>query len=117
MEDTIADQQFLEFLIKSLVDHPEAVQVDRRVDEMGVLLTLRVHSEDMGHVIGREGGTAKSIRALLRIVGAKNGARVNLKIEEPERKEGAAGAKEGGAEKEGQEGAEKFGGAPTLAAE
>ena len=94
MEDTIVDQQFLEFLVKSLVDHPEAVRVDRKVDEMGVLLTLRVHPQDMGHIIGREGGTAKSIRALLRIVGVKNNARVNLKIEEPER--GGEGEGEGG---------------------
>lgn len=78
------DQEFLEFLIKSLVDHPEDVRVDRKVDEMGVLLSLRVNPADMGHVVGRQGGTAKAIRSLLRIVGIKNNARVNLKIEEPE---------------------------------
>jgi predicted RNA-binding protein YlqC (UPF0109 family) len=77
------DQEFLEFLIKSLVDHPEDVKVDRKVDEMGVLLSLRVNQADMGHVVGRQGGTAKAIRSLLRIVGIKNNARVNLKIEEP----------------------------------
>ena len=79
-----ADQEFLEYLVKSLVDHPEDVKVDRKVDEMGVLLTLHVNQTDMGQVVGRQGATAKSIRSLLRIVGVKNNARVNLKIEEPE---------------------------------
>ena len=79
-----ADQEFLEYLVKSLVDHPEDVKVDRKVDEMGVLLTLRVNPVDMGQVVGRQGATAKSIRSLLKIVGVKNNARVNLKIEEPE---------------------------------
>lgn len=78
------DQAFLEFLVKAIVDHPEDVQVDRRVDEMGVLLSLKVNSQDMGQVVGRQGSTAKAIRSLLRIVGIKNNARVNLKIEEPE---------------------------------
>lgn len=78
------DKDFLEFLVKSLVDHPDDVRVDRKVDERGVLLTLHVHAEDMGHVVGRQGSTAKAIRSLLRIVGIKNDARVNLKIEEPE---------------------------------
>ncbi|MEK7555347.1 MAG: KH domain-containing protein [Patescibacteria group bacterium] len=78
------DQEFLEFLIKSIVDHPEAVKVDRKVDEMGVLLSLQVDQKDMGQVVGRMGATAKSIRSLLRIVGIKNNARVNLKIVEPE---------------------------------
>jgi len=79
-----ADQEFLEFLVKSLVDHPEEVKVDRKVDEMGVLLSLKVHPNDMGQIVGRQGATAKSIRSLLRIVGIRNNARVNLKIEEPE---------------------------------
>jgi len=79
-----ADQEFLEYLVKSLVDHPEDVKVDRKVDEMGVLLSLHVNPMDMGQVVGRQGATAKSIRSLLRIVGVKNNARVNLKIEEPE---------------------------------
>lgn len=78
------DQEFLEYLVKSLVDHPDDVKVDRKVDEMGVLLSLRVHPLDMGQVVGRQGATAKAIRSLLRIVGIKNNARVNLKIEEPE---------------------------------
>ena len=79
-----ADQEFLEYLVKSLVDHPDEVKVERRVDEQGVLLTLRVSQLDMGQVVGRQGATAKAIRSLLRIVGVKNNARVNLKIEEPE---------------------------------
>lgn len=79
-----ADQEFLEYLVKSIVDHPDEVKVDRKVDEMGVLLSLRVNVQDMGQVVGRQGATAKSIRSLLRIVGIKNNARVNLKIEEPE---------------------------------
>ncbi len=78
------DQQFLEYVVKSIVDNPDEVKVERRVDEMGVLLSLRVHLQDMGQVVGRQGATAKSIRSLLRIVGIKNNARVNLKIEEPE---------------------------------
>ncbi len=78
------DQEFLEYLIKALVDHPDDVKVDRKVDEMGVLLSLKVHPEDMGQIIGKAGSTARSIRSLVRIVGLKNHARVNLKIEEPE---------------------------------
>ena len=78
------DQDFLEFIVKSLVDNPDDVKVDRKVDEMGVLLSLKVNPEDMGQIIGREGSTAKAIRNLVRIVGLKNHARVNLKIEEPE---------------------------------
>lgn len=79
-----SDQEFLEYVVKALVDHPDEVKVDRKVDEMGVLLSLRVHAQDMGQVVGRQGATAKAIRSLLRIVGVKNNARVNLKIEEPE---------------------------------
>jgi uncharacterized protein len=82
--DMHEDKQFLETLVKSLVDHPESVRINRTVDEMGVLLTLDVHAEDMGKIIGRSGNTAKAIRTLLRVVGMKNDARVNLKINEPE---------------------------------
>ena len=78
------DQQFLETVVKALVDHPDGVTINRTVDEMGVLLTLDVHGEDMGKIIGRSGNTAKAIRTLLRVVGMKNDARVNLKINEPE---------------------------------
>jgi predicted RNA-binding protein YlqC (UPF0109 family) len=78
------DKEFLEYVVRSLVDNPDDVKVDRRVDEMGVLLTLDVNPDDMGKIIGRKGNTAKSIRTLLRVVGMKNNARVNLKINEPE---------------------------------
>jgi len=78
------DNDFLDFVVKALVDNPSAVKIDRKVDEMGVLLTLKVDPADMGKIIGRDGNTAKAIRTLLRVVGMKNNARVNLKIEEPE---------------------------------
>lgn len=78
------DAEFLEYVVKALVDEPDAVKVDRKVDEMGVLLTLKVSAPDMGKIIGRSGNTAKAIRSLLRVVGMKNNARVNLKVEEPE---------------------------------
>jgi uncharacterized protein len=78
------DQEFLEFVVKELVDKPSDVKVGRTVDEMGVLLTLDINAEDMGKIIGRQGNTAKAIRTLLRVVGMKNNARVNLKINEPE---------------------------------
>ena len=90
------DQQFLETLVKALVDHPETVKTSRTVDEMGVLLTLDVHAEDMGKIIGRSGNTAKAIRTLLRVVGMKHDARVNLKINEPEGGKGYGGASTGG---------------------
>src|SRR3989344_9237096 len=79
------DQEFVEYVVRALVDHPEDVRTERKVDEMGVLITLHINSQDFGQVIGRSGQTAKAIRTLLRIVGAKNRARVNLKIYEPER--------------------------------
>jgi len=78
------DKEFLDYVVKSLVDSPDAVKVNRTVDEMGVLLTLDVAREDMGKIIGKHGATAKAIRTLLRVVGMKNNARVNLKINEPE---------------------------------
>lgn len=78
------DQEFLDYMVKALVDKPEAVKTDRKVDEMGVLITLKVDPTDMGKIIGRNGQTAKAIRSLLRVVGVKHNARVNLKIEEPE---------------------------------
>lgn len=79
-----SDKEYLEFVVKGLVDYPEAVNIKREVDEMGVLLTLDLNPEDMGKVIGRKGATAKAIRTLLRVVGMKNHARVTLKINEPE---------------------------------
>src|SRR5437773_10669908 len=78
------DQAFVEFVVKAMVDHPEEVSSERTVDEMGVLITLKVSQEDLGQIIGRQGQTAKSLRTLLRVVGAKHHARVNLKIYEPE---------------------------------
>ena len=78
------DAEFLDYVVKGLADHPESVKINRTVDEMGVLLSLDVHPEDMGKIIGRSGNTAKAIRILLRVVGMKNNARVNLKINEPE---------------------------------
>jgi predicted RNA-binding protein YlqC (UPF0109 family) len=82
--NTYADVAFLEFVVQSLVDHPEEVKVERKVDERGVLLTLHVNQNDMGYIVGRGGTTAKAIRTLLRIVGIRNNARVNLKVDEPE---------------------------------
>ncbi len=80
----MSDKEFLEMLVKELVENPNDVKVDRSVDEMGVLLTLSVNPNDMGKIIGRSGNTAKAIRTLLRVVGMKHNARVNLKINEPE---------------------------------
>ncbi len=77
---TSIDQQFIEFVVKSLVGKPEAVKVDRRIDEKGVLLELTVDPEDLGRVIGKRGATAQSLRTLLRALGTKNDARYNLKI-------------------------------------
>ena len=79
-----ADQKFLEDIIKSIVGNPDDVKSTRTVDERGVLLTLDVNPADMGYVIGRSGQTARAVRTLLKIVGAKSNARVNLKINEPE---------------------------------
>jgi hypothetical protein len=84
MAETHVDQQLLEFIIKSVVSNPDAVKVERTVDEMGVLLSLKVDPNDMAQVIGRQGSMAKALRTILKVAGAKNKARVNLKIEEPE---------------------------------
>ena len=106
-----SDKEFLEYVIKSLVDSPDAVKVDRKVDEMGVLLTLKVDPTNMGQVIGRNGNTAKAIRMLLRVVGIKNNARVNLKIEEPEGgrvdREGGRVDREGGRMQGGRRGVDE----------
>ncbi|MBQ3271354.1 KH domain-containing protein [Candidatus Saccharibacteria bacterium] len=74
------DQQFVEYIVKTLVNNPDKVIVDRQIDEKGVLLSLTVDPEDVGRVIGRRGATAQSIRTLLRALGTKNDARYNLKI-------------------------------------
>jgi predicted RNA-binding protein YlqC (UPF0109 family) len=79
-----SDQDFVEYIVRNIVNHPDDVRTERTVDERGVLITLHINQEDMGYVIGRQGQTARSIRTLLKIVGAKENARVNLKIYEPE---------------------------------
>jgi predicted RNA-binding protein YlqC (UPF0109 family) len=86
-EDQAQDVEFVEYVVKQIVESPEEVEVTRAVDEMGVLLTLKVAKDDMGKIIGKSGQTAKALRTLLRIVGSKNDARVNLKIVEPEGEE------------------------------
>ena len=78
------DQEFVEHVVRQIVNHPDDVRTERTVDERGVLITLHINPEDMGYVIGRQGQTARALRTLLKIVGAKENARVNLKIYEPE---------------------------------
>ena len=80
----ITDQEFVESIVKAIVDHPDEVVTARTLDERGVLIQLTVNREDMGKVIGREGRTAKAIRSLLRVFGARNESRINLKIVDPE---------------------------------
>jgi uncharacterized protein len=89
------DKEFVEYVVKALVSHPEEVAVRRSVDDMGVLLELSVHPDDMGKVIGKAGATAKSIRTLLRVLGSRDDARVNLKIIEPEGAENRGSATAG----------------------
>lgn len=86
MSDNVqgTDRDFVEYVVKQIVEHPDQVVVERSIDEMGVLITLKVAKEDMGKVIGKSGQTAKSLRILLRVIGSKNNARVNLKIVEPD---------------------------------
>lgn len=112
------DKEFVEYVVKALVSHPDDVSVRRSVDDMGVLLELSVNPEDMGKVIGKAGATAKSIRTLLRVLGSRNDARVNLKIIEPEGSEFAegqgGGAAAGGAAAAGAAAAE--GAAPAAQA-
>ena len=84
------DQQFIEYIVKSVVGHPEDVVVERLIDEKGVLLTLTVNPEDLGRVIGKRGVTAQSLRTLLRALGTKNDARYNLKIVNNDGYEGAS---------------------------
>ena len=78
------DQEFVEYIVKAIVNNPDDVRTERTVDERGVLITLHINPDDMGYVIGRQGQTARAVRTLLKIVGARNNARVNLKIHEPE---------------------------------
>jgi uncharacterized protein len=84
MAGTPNDKEFVEYVVKCLVDNPKDVQVERTLDERGVLLTLTVNPADMGYVIGRQGQTARALRTLLHVVGSRNDARLNLKIAEPE---------------------------------
>lgn len=92
------DQQFIEYIVKSVVGHPDDVKIERRIDEKGVLLELSVNPEDLGRVIGKRGATAQSLRTLLRALGTKNDARYNLKIIDtgppPEHREQRAESKE-----------------------
>lgn len=88
------DKEFVEYVVKAIVDKPDKVKVERKVDEMGVLIELIVDPEDMGKVIGKEGRTAKAVRTLLRVLGAQSNARINLKIIEPEGSEGRQPARE-----------------------
>lgn len=84
MAELQKDQAFVEYIVKSLVNHPDDVKTERTVDDRGVLITLHINQEDMGYIIGRQGQTARALRILLKTVGAKEDARVNLKIYEPE---------------------------------
>jgi predicted RNA-binding protein YlqC (UPF0109 family) len=86
------DQQFVEYVVKSLVNHPDDVSTDRKIDDKGVLITLHVNPEDMGYVIGKQGQTAQALRILLRTVGAKTNLKVHLRIYEPEGAKGAVAA-------------------------
>ena len=83
-EEKKADIEFVEYVVKAIVTNPDAVKVTRIIDELGVLITLEIAKEDMGTVIGKNGQTAKAIRTLLRVIGAKTNARVNMKIVEPD---------------------------------
>lgn len=78
------DRDFIEYVVKQIVEEPDKVEVTRSVDEMGVLITLKVGKNDMGKIIGKSGQTAKALRILLRIIGSRNNARVNLKVLEPQ---------------------------------
>jgi hypothetical protein len=101
------DQKFVEDVVRAIVDSPDKVSTERTIDEMGVLIKLTVDAEDMGKVIGKDGKTAKSIRTLLRVLGAKNNARVNLKIVEPEGSENYSAKKNDENEDEGSEESEE----------
>lgn len=84
MTESQLDREFIEYIVKQIVNHPNDVKITRTTDEMGVLIEVQVHPEDMGLLIGRAGATAKAIRVLARIIGMRNNARVNLRILEPE---------------------------------
>ncbi len=86
-EKMIEPKDYLEHIVKGLVENPDDVKVTKTIDEMGVLLTLEVNQADMGQVIGRQGATAKAMRTLVRVCGMKTQARVNVKIDEPNKEE------------------------------
>lgn len=88
----LTDKDFIEFVVKNIVDFPEQVKIERTVDDLGVLITLEVAKEDMGKIIGKSGQTAKAMRILLRLIGSKNEERVNLKILEPGGEEASMGS-------------------------
>lgn len=81
MEEEAKGLSFVRYIAESLASHPEDIQIDRKVDEKGVLFTLTCHKEDTGRLVGKEGSTAQSMRTLLRVLGAKDGARYSLKID------------------------------------
>ncbi len=101
------DQQFVEFIVKSLVGNPDAVQIERRIDEKGVLLELTVDPEDLGRIIGKRGATAQSLRTLLRALGTKNDARYNLKIVDNGPQDGGRPARQDDNEQSGSKAAAK----------
>lgn len=88
---TTKDRDFIEFIVRSIVDYPEQVEITRTVDDLGILITLKVAKDDMGKVVGRSGQTAKAMRILLRLVGSQESNRVNLKILEPDGSEVSTG--------------------------
>jgi len=92
---TSIDEQFVEYIVKSLVNNPDGVKIDRRIDEKGVLLELTVDADDLGRVIGKRGATAQSLRTLLRALGTKNEARYNLKIVDVDKPESERGVSAG----------------------
>ena len=101
------DQQFVEYIVKTLVNNPDKVTVERKIDEKGVLLSLAVDPEDVGRVIGKRGATAQSIRTLLRALGTKNDARYNLKIVNTDNYEGKPATAEAEEAEEAEEPAEE----------
>jgi len=84
MTEAQKDRDFIEFVVKNIVDNPDEVEIERNIDDLGVLITLKVAKEDMGKIIGKGGQTAKAMRILLRLIGSRTESRVNLKILEPD---------------------------------
>ena len=117
MAENTKDRDFVEYVVKQIVDNPDDVKVERKIDEMGVLISLDVNPNDMGMVIGREGMTAKALRTLLRVIGARNNARVNLKINEPEGSERRPRYAEGSSEASPREPREERAERPAVSEE